>query len=63
MTENSKEMDGDDPSNDSHISRKPLQCIHVITPYAGHIVEVTLQSHSSVNDLFSDTTCLSDLQS
>ena len=33
-------------SNISHISRKPLQCRHITTPYAGHIVEVILsKSH------------------
>ena len=43
----------------SHVSRKPLQCIQVTAPYAGHIVEVTFRSHYNPYHLFSDTTRLS----
>ena len=31
-------------SNVSHTSRKPLQCIDVITPKAGHVVKVTFET-------------------
>ena len=41
-TENSKRMKGVGTSNVSHVSRKPLQYIHVTTPYVGHVAELTL---------------------
>ena len=40
--ENSKGMKDLSAPNVSHVSRKPLQCIHITTLYAGHVVEVTL---------------------
>ena len=58
-TENSKGKKDASASNVSHVSRKPLQCIHITTPYAGHIVEVTSRNHSNAYDLFSNTTRLS----
>ena len=39
--ENSKGMKDLSASNVSHVSRKPLQCIHITTPYAVHVVGVT----------------------
>ena len=44
--ENSKGMKDLSASSVSHVSRKPLQCIHITTPYAGHVVEVTFRNHS-----------------
>ena len=38
--------------------RKPLQYIHVTTPYTGHDVEVTFRSHYNAYDLFPNTTRL-----
>ena len=43
--ENSKGMKDVNASNLSHVSRKPLQCIHIATPYAVHAVEVTFRNH------------------
>ena len=57
--ENSKEMKELGASNVSHISRKPLQCIHITTPYEGLVVEGMFRDHCNVFDLFSDTTRLS----
>ena len=59
MTEKSKGMNDLSASNVSHVSRKPLQCIHVTTPYAGHVVKVTFRSHYNAYDLLSDTIRLS----
>ena len=59
MTENSKGMKDIETSNVSHVSRKPLQYIHITTPYAGHVVEVTFRSHYNAYDLFSNTVQLS----
>ena len=56
--ENSKWMKDDSTSNVSHVSRKPLKCIQVTTPYASHVVEVTFQNHCNVCDLFSNTKLL-----
>ena len=42
MKQNSKGMKDLSASNVSHISRKPLQWIHITTSYTGHIVEVML---------------------
>ena len=58
-TENSKGMKDVGTSNVSHVSRNPLQCIQVTTPYTGHVVEVTFPSHYNAYDLFSNTTQLS----
>ena len=55
MTENNKGMKDVGTSNVSHVSRKPLQCIQVAAPYAGHAVEVTFRSHYNAYDLFSNT--------
>ena len=38
--ENSKGMKDLSAPNGSHVSKKPLQCVHITTPYAGHVVEV-----------------------
>ena len=43
----------------SHVSRKPLQCIHITTPYAGHVVDVTFENHYNVYNLFANTTLVS----
>ena len=43
--ENIKGMKDLSASNVTHVSRKPLKCIHIITPNAGHVVEVTLRNH------------------
>ena len=40
-TEHSKRMVNIGPSNLSHVSKRPLQCIEVIACDAGHNVEVT----------------------
>ena len=40
--ENRKGMKDVSTSNVSHVSRKPLQCIDVTTPVAGHVAKVTL---------------------
>ena len=56
--ENRKGMKNTGTSNVSHALRKPLQCIDVTTPVAGHVVEVTFQNHCDAYDLFSDTTRL-----
>ena len=57
--ENSKGMKDLSASNVSHVSRKPLQCIHITTPYAGHVVEVTFGNHYNAFGMFSDRTRLS----
>ena len=44
--ENSKGMKDLSASNVSHVSRKPLRCIHITTPYAGHVFEVTFRNPS-----------------
>ena len=58
-TENRKEMKDVGTSHVSHVSRNPLQCIQVTTPYAGHVIEVMFRSHHNACDLFSNTTRLS----
>ena len=58
-TENSKGMKDVGTSNISHVSKNPLQCIQVTTPYAGHVVEVTFRSHYNAYDLFSNKARLS----
>ena len=57
--ENSKGMKDLSASNASHVSRKPLQCIHITTPHVGHIVEVTFRNHYNAYGLFSNRTWLS----
>ena len=56
----SKGMKDASASNVSHVSKKPLQYIHVTTLYAtfysGHVVEVTFRNHCNAYDLFSNTT-------
>ena len=42
--ENNEGMKDLSTSSVSHVSRKPLQCIHITTLYAGHIVEVTSET-------------------
>ena len=42
------------PSNVGHVSRMPLHFIYVITPGAGHVVEVTFQNHCRAYDLYSN---------
>ena len=58
-TENSEGMKVASTSNVSYVSRKPLQCLLVTTPYADHAVKVTFLSHFNAYDLFSNTTRLS----
>ena len=58
-TENSQGMKDIGTSNVSQVSKKPLQWIQITTPYAGHVVEVTLRSHYSAYDPFFNTTRLS----
>ena len=58
MKENSKGMKDLSASNGSHVSRKSLQCMHITTPYAGHIVEVTFRNHFNAYDTFSNRTRL-----
>ena len=43
-TENSERMKDVGTSNVSLVSKKPLQYIQLITPYAGHVVEVTFEA-------------------
>ena len=57
--EDSKGMKDLSASNVSHVSRKPLQCIHITTPYTGHVVEVTFRNHYNAYDMFSNRTRLS----
>ena len=57
--ENSKGMKDLSASNISHVSRKPLQCIHITTPYTNHFVEVTFRNHYNDYDMFSNRTRLS----
>ena len=57
--ENGKGMKDVSTSNLSHVSRKPLQCIHITTPYAGHVVEVTFRNHYTAYGMFSNRTWLS----
>ena len=59
VAENRKGMKGVGTSSVSHVSRKPLQCIGVTTPIAGHVVEVTFRNHCNAYDLFSNATPLS----
>ena len=56
--ENSKKMKDLSASNVSHVSRKPLRCIHITTPYAGHVVEATFRNHYNAYDMFSNRTRL-----
>ena len=57
--ENRKGMKDLSASNVSHVSRKLLQCIHITTPYASHVVEVTFRNHYNAYDMFSNRTRLS----
>ena len=57
--ENSKGMRDLNASNVSHVSRKLARCIHITTPYAGHVVEVTFRNHYNAYDIFSNRTWLS----
>ena len=57
--ENSKGMKDLSALNLSHVSRKPLQCIHITTPYAGHVVGVTFRNHYNAYDMLSNRTRLS----
>ena len=57
--ETSKEMKDLSASDLSHVSRKSLQCIHITTPYAGHVVEVTFANHYNAYDLLSKSAQLS----
>ena len=61
IAENSEGIKDASASNVSHVSRKPLQCIHVTTPYASHVVEITFRNHCNAYDLFSDTIRLSSV--
>ena len=56
---NSKRIRDLSASNASHVSRKPLQCIHITIPYAGHVVQVTFSNHYSAYDMFCNRTWLS----
>ena len=49
--ENSKGVKDLSAPNVSHISRKVLQCIHITTPDAGHVVEFTFRNHSNAYDM------------
>ena len=57
--ENSKGMRDLSASNVSHVSRKSLQCIHITTPYAGDVVEVTFRNYYNGYDMFCNRTWLS----
>ena len=57
--ENTKGMKYLSASNVSHVSRKSLQCVHITTPYAGHVVEVTFRNHYNAYDMFSNRTWVS----
>ena len=57
--ENSKGMKDLSASNVSHVSRKPLQGIHITTPYAFHLVEVAFPNHYNAYDMFYKRTRLS----
>ena len=57
--ENRKGMKDLSASNASHVSRKPLQSIHITIPYAGHVVEVTFRNHYNAYDMFPNRTRLS----
>ena len=60
-TENSKGMKDVGTSNVNHVSRKPLQCIHITAPYESYVVQVTFRSHHNAYDLFSNTRLSSSL--
>ena len=61
-TENRNGMKDVSASNLSRLSRKPQQCVHVTTPYAGDVVEVTFRNHCNAYDMsydmFPNTTLL-----
>ena len=57
--ENSRGMRDLSASNVSHVSRKPLQCMHITTPYTGHVVEVTFRNHYNAYNMVSNRTRLS----
>ena len=59
--ENSKGMKDLSASNVRKVTFQggPLQCIHIIAPYAGHVVEVTFRNHYNAYDMFSNRTWLS----
>ena len=61
MTEDSKGLKVGNTSKVSHVSRKPLQRIHVTytTPYAGYVAEVVFRNHCIIYHLFPDTKWLS----
>ena len=59
MKGNSKGMRDLSASNVSHVSRKALLCIHITTPYAGHLVEVTFRNHYNAYDMLSNRTWFS----
>ena len=49
--ENSKGMKDLSASNVSHVSRKPLQCIQITTPYTDYVVEATFRNHDNAYDM------------
>ena len=58
--ENSKGMKDLSASNVPKVTfQGPLQCIHIIASYAGHVVEVTFRNHYNAYDMFSNRTWLS----
>ena len=60
MTEEKrKEIKDVRTSKVSQVSRRPLQCIDVSTPVAGHVVEVMFRNHYNAYELLSNTTRLS----
>ena len=54
--ENSKGMKDLSASN---VRKVKFQCIHIIAPYAGHVVEVTFRNHYNACDMFSKRIWLS----
>ena len=57
--ENSKGTKDLSASNVSHVVGKPLRCIHITTPHADHVVEVTFQNHYNAYDAFCNRARLS----
>ena len=50
--EDNKGMEDLSASHVSHVSRKPLHWIHITTPYASHVVDVTFRNHYNAYDMF-----------
>ena len=59
MKENSKGMKDLSASNVRKVTFQGSQCIHIMAPYAGHVVEVTFRNHYNAYNMFPNRTWLS----